>query len=51
MGSILDAVRFETQTGVLEVSFEGRRTESRRLTCHAGLPFSSPSYRLLAIKT
>jgi hypothetical protein len=43
-------VRFETETGVLDVSLERRRTEPRRLTCHAGLPLSAPSYRLLAIK-
>ena len=43
-------VRFETQTGVFDVSLERRRTEPRRLTCHEGLPLSAPSYRLLAIK-
>lgn len=43
-------VRIETQTGVFGVSLERRRTEPRRLTCHAGLPLSAPSYRLLAIK-
>jgi hypothetical protein len=44
-------VRFETQTGVLDVSLERRRTEPRRLTCHAVVPLSAPSYRLLAIES
>jgi hypothetical protein len=44
-------VRFETQTGVLDVSLERRRTEPRRLTCHVAVPLSAPSYRLLAIES
>jgi hypothetical protein len=44
-------VRFETRAGLLDVSLERGRTEPRPLTCHADLPLSAPSYRLLAIES
>jgi hypothetical protein len=44
-------VGFESLAGPIDVSLEHARTEPRRLTCHAVVPLSAPSYRLLAIES
>jgi hypothetical protein len=45
------AVRFESLAGLIDASLEHGRTEPRPLTCHAVVPLSAPSYRLLAIES